>query len=373
MSRPTKASGQASYREIAQALSEQIRTGELEAGSLIPTERELQERFGATRSVVRRALADVVEKGWGETIPNKGVMAVQGPDLSRTLNVAFVDHRSSFNRHLFVSLSVRLQQIGRHLVLVDSQDMTVEGALEYANSQGFAAAFVWSKTGYPNADRIRSVVRQMPVIALDHSLKTILTDVITDDNYGGAWLATHHLARLGRKRIAISGMFDMTEPAHDRFGGYLQALFDSGLAPVPRNFLFIATSATMNPDTHLLTQRLYEQDRPDAIFVLQDEHAQDVADVVLKAGLRIPQDVAIIAFREDTIPSFGGVALSSVASNWDQFADLCAQRLLERFERPKLAPETFRLPTQLHIRGSCGAPPEQWINSSISEPMLASV
>lgn len=348
-----------SYREITDAVIELIRTGEIEAGSLLPTERELQERFGASRSVVRRALSEIVDTGWGEAIPNKGVAALVGPATSRNRNIAFVDQCSAFNRHLFVSLNVQLQQVGRHLVLVDSENIGDEGALEYANEQGFAAAFVWSKTGYPDTSRIQPILRQMPVITLDHRLKGITCDLVTDDNHSGAWLATTHLAAQGRTRIAISGMFDMTEPTHERFGGYLQALFDAGFTPTPRDFLFSATSSSDGrTDTHLLELRLREDDRPDAVFVLQDEQVPAVARAISEAGLRVPDDIALVAFREDFIMTFGDVALTTVAVDWDQFARQCVTRLLERLERPNLPSRTFRLPTQLHVRGSCGGSSE---------------
>lgn len=356
----TAGQGGMNYREIAEDLIQQIRDRAIEPGSLLPTERELQDRYKAGRSVVRRALAHITEAGWGEAIPNRGVVAVQGKERTRGRNVAFVDHRGSFNRNLFVRLSVRLQKRDYHLVLVDSEDRTVEGAIEYADACGFAAALVWSKIGYPDPERIQKAMAQMPIIALDHSLKTVATDLVADDNFGGAVMAVRHLCDLGRKRIGVVGFYDMSEANHDRFGGYLAAMFQNGIQPMPRDFLFTTTSALTTADTLNLERRLRDADRPDALLILQDEETPTIVDAVERCGLRIPEDVALVAFRDDVVPTIGEVALTTVAVDWDAYADVCVARLIERLERPNLLPETLRLPTCLHVRGSCGAPRRLW-------------
>jgi DNA-binding LacI/PurR family transcriptional regulator len=358
------------YREIADDLIASIRSRKVEPGSLLPTERELQSRFGAGRSIVRRALAQVVEEGWGEAIPNRGVMALKGKCKAKSRNIAYVDHCSGFNRNLFVHLSVGLQRLDYHLVLVDSEDHGVEGALEYANQHGFAAAFVWSKVGFANAAKVQEVMAEMPLIALDHSLKTVVTDLFSDDNHHGALAATKHLASLGRKRIGITGFYDMSEVCHDRFGGYLMGLFESGRQPSPRDFLFTATSDQYEADTLNLERRLRDHDRPDALFVLQDDQASAIVEAVDRCGLRVPQDVAIVAFRNDVVPTIGDVALTTVGVEWESYATACIERLVRRLQEPDLAPETFRLPTYLHVRGSCGAPRSDWETSSPS-PMLS--
>jgi len=46
--------------------------------------------------------------------------------------------------------------------------------------------------------------------------------------------------------------------------------------------------------------------------------------------------------------------------DWDAYADVCVERLLQRLDKPNMTPETLRLPTRLHVRGSCGAPRPLW-------------
>lgn len=355
------------YQAIAEELRKRIRDGSFAPGSLFPTERELREEFSVSRSTVRRALKALIDSGWAESSPNRGVIARQGPTPGRTTNVAYVDHGKSIHRYLYFLVGRLLQHQGYHLVHVDSEILGVEGALEYAADQGFSAAFVWSKKGYPDPERLRNVQSQIPIIAINHDLPEFPTDVVTEDNFGGGRIAACHLAKHGRKRIAISGMMDMLDINHERFSGYLMGLFDSGLSPSPRDFLFCFTSGMEVPDMQPLVRRLHDPDRPDAIFVLQDMFAHDVVDAVFQTGLRIPEDVAVIAFGTDTPLHIDDVGLSIVAVDIEAIARALVERFLLRLENPLRPPVAVSLPVRLLMRGSCGEPPRAWHKEVPSE------
>jgi DNA-binding GntR family transcriptional regulator len=59
MSRPLQL-----HRQVREAIAGQITSGELAPGDRLPSERDLQERFGCARSVIRQALAWLVRDGW---------------------------------------------------------------------------------------------------------------------------------------------------------------------------------------------------------------------------------------------------------------------------------------------------------------------
>lgn len=348
--------------DIAAHLRQSIREGAFVPGSLLPTERELQEQFKVSRGTVRRSLALLIESGWAESSPNRGVRAKMGPVAIKNAIVAYVDHLGSVRKSLFFALGRLLQENGFHLVHVDSATKGTEGALEYAAEEGFAAAVVWSKTGFPEAERVKAVQRKMPVIAVDHGLRNVPTDLVVCDNHEGARMAVGHLAKQGRKRIAISGMFDNLDVNHERFSGYIQALFDNGLEPNTEDFLFTMTSGMPQHSTRLLELRLKDKDRPDAIFVLQDMSVPTVMRAVLDAGLRIPDDIAIVGFDNDVPIQIGVAGLTTVAPNVAGVADGCMELIKNRLSNPIAPFERLSLPVDLIVRGSCGAPKSAWVN-----------
>lgn len=343
---------------IEQTLRERIRRGEIPIGAILPTERELQAEFGVSRSTVRRALSLLVQSGWAEASPNRGAIAQHGPVEAPTRNVAFIDHGSGMQRDLFFAIGSRLQAHGYHLVHVDSRQHGVEGAIEYASVHGFAAALVWSKVGFPDAARIEPLMADMPILALDHSLQTVSTDLITLDNFGGAREAVRHLAALGCRRIAVTGMMDMLEVNHQRFSGWLMGLFDSGLEPKARDICFCLTSAArLDADTVALERRLLDPDRPDGLFVMNDFLLPEVLQAVGRAGLSVGEDVAVAVFGRTWRPETGlEDRVAVVEIDWEAVADAVVERLLVRIFRPLTPPETIRLPVRLAPAAS-PAPP----------------
>ena len=65
------------YRQIAQALREQIESGVIAPGAQLPTELELRDQFGASRNTIRDAVKWLTTRGLVETKPGQGTFAMQ--------------------------------------------------------------------------------------------------------------------------------------------------------------------------------------------------------------------------------------------------------------------------------------------------------
>ncbi len=351
------------YREVAETLQEQIRAGAIVLGSLLPTERQLVDSFGVSRTTVRRALQQLVNSGWAESIPNRGVSARMGQSPTRRQVIAYIDD-AGVVPELFFSLNARLQSQGLILTHVDSQLIGTEGALEYCGDNHLAGAVVWSKTINPDKSRVANVLRSMPVVAVDHSLRGTETDLVACDVFEGAKSAVRHLASLGRKRIGITGMLDSLDTTQERFAGYLEGMFEVGLQPEPRNFLFTRTSGIGIGDTTALERRLLETDAPDAIFVMQDHVMEDMMTAASNVNVSIPEALAVVTMGSDD--PFGVLiqtGVTTVAFDWAKMADFLFDRICCRLADPTARAVKVLVPAELMVRGSCGAPRDQWSDS----------
>lgn len=67
------------YEQVAQQIQQFIVSAEWPAGSKIPTERELGEQFGVSRTVIREALKTLSERGLISILPGRGIFVA---DLS---------------------------------------------------------------------------------------------------------------------------------------------------------------------------------------------------------------------------------------------------------------------------------------------------
>ena len=72
------------YLKLSDALAEQIMDGTLPEGTLLPSERELCQTHGISRTTVRQALQDLSQKGYIKAIHGKGTVVVR-PQIRQEL------------------------------------------------------------------------------------------------------------------------------------------------------------------------------------------------------------------------------------------------------------------------------------------------
>jgi GntR family transcriptional regulator len=82
------------YREIAEDLRKQIDIGILEPGGRLPTERELRERYNASRNTIKDAIKRLIFQGLVEIRPGLGTFVTMRTEPFVTLLTA--DHKAIF-------------------------------------------------------------------------------------------------------------------------------------------------------------------------------------------------------------------------------------------------------------------------------------
>ncbi len=366
------------FRDIADNLQLSIDSGEIPVGQYLPTERELQDTFGASRSTVRKALAHLVECGYGQSIPNRGVIVARGSRPVKTKNIALIDGGSYVMRVLTVRLGKMLSDRGYDPVhMGGSPEYPMEYALQRAVDNDFAGAIVWSYKGFPDVEFLTRANPRMPLVALDHRAGGGETDLVTFDHEAAAMAATDQLIRQGCRRIGVTGMLDMLEVSHLRFRGYLRAMFAHGLQPEPRDFVFTVTSGIYDADPYPLETRLRAADRPDGLIVLQDEFVPATIEAALRCGLRLPHDLKIVTVGDDIEVDVDGAGMTAVTFDWESMAFEALRLLTERIENPDLPFRTVIIPHRLTVRGLCGAQPAERtpesdrLRSFAGEPVFA--
>ena len=60
------------YFQLKEMIVDEIKSGKYEVDSLIPTEKEMSERFDISRTTVRQAITELVQEGWLYRVKSKG-------------------------------------------------------------------------------------------------------------------------------------------------------------------------------------------------------------------------------------------------------------------------------------------------------------
>lgn len=174
---------------------------------------------------------------------------------------------------------------------------------------------------------------------------------VTIDNIAAAETAVNHLISLGRRNIAtITGDLDNPD-GEDRLKGYQAALSQAGLPYRPE--LVKHGMFTQRSGFEGVQQLLSEEF--DAIFAANDPMAIGALEALRKAGLRVPEDVALVGFDDLPSAAQSTPALTTINQPLQEKGELATHLLLDLIEGKKDRDWQILLPTQLIIRESCGA------------------
>jgi LacI family transcriptional regulator len=174
------------------------------------------------------------------------------------------------------------------------------------------------------------------------------------DNVAAARMAVEHLVRLGHRRIGtITGPLSMTH-GQDRLLGFRQAL-EAHRLPVDETLVIEGSYAEVSG---MAAARQLLSRSVTAIFAASDMMAVGALRAVREAGLRVPEDVALVGFDDVPIAAAVEPALTTVRQPIEDLGSMAADLLLDLLENPQDGePSIHRiiLSAQLVIRDSCGA------------------
>jgi DNA-binding LacI/PurR family transcriptional regulator len=178
---------------------------------------------------------------------------------------------------------------------------------------------------------------QLPMVLLGERLFPGPVDHVAFDNIAAARTAVEHLIGLGRRRIAAIGVQDTPagETARLRLAGWRQALEAAGVGWAPE---LMAPAARWHREDGFVAVRnlLAAGHRPDALFCGNDLLAVGALRALTEAGLRVPEDVAVIGVDDIEEGRYTSPALTTISPDKAAIArvsiDLLADRLEDRRE-----------------------------------------
>jgi len=174
------------------------------------------------------------------------------------------------------------------------------------------------------------------------------------DNRSAARQAVDHLISLGHQRIAcITNASLEYTAAVERLEGYRSALVNAGL---PYDDAYIRYG-DFDPDSgHARMHELLKQDPiPTAVFIASDVVAFGAVAAIGEAGLRIPEDIAIVSFDNVPLSRYVQPALTTINLPAKQLALKTSEILMHLIRNEPVDEKQVLLDTELIIRESCGA------------------
>jgi LacI family transcriptional regulator len=191
----------------------------------------------------------------------------------------------------------------------------------------------------------------MPLVVVGRPFRTDNVSYVDIDNVNAAYNAVTHLVRLGYQRIGtITGPLTSTVGI-DRKEGYRKALLGRGRAI--DNSLIIEGDFT-EAGGHYAMQKMLPA-KPDAVFAASDIMTIGAMRAVRDAGLRIPEDIALVGFDDLPIATMSGIQLTTIRQPVVSFGAKAVEILIDLIENGSHPPRHIIMDTELVIRDSCGA------------------
>lgn len=203
--------------------------------------------------------------------------------------------------------------------------------------------------GQSDAQMVMDLRRQnMAVVVLNNALDVDNLLCVTTDQYGGAMLAMRHLTGRGHRKIGlIAGAFS-PHVCVSRYNGYCDALREVGQEIDLR---FVQTiEPTVEQAMHCTSMMLSLPEHPTAVFCTNDTIAIGAMKAALRAGLRIPQDLAIVGFDDGEISHLVEPELTTVRVDKIAMGRIAAERLIAQIEGEIVQKQVIQTPVELVVR-----------------------
>ncbi|MFJ2443886.1 LacI family DNA-binding transcriptional regulator [Streptomyces sp. NPDC087658] len=168
----------------------------------------------------------------------------------------------------------------------------------------------------------------IPFVLVDRVVPSAHGCSVSVDDVNGGALAVRHLLGRGSREIAyVSGPTQLAQ-CQDRRDGALLALAEAGLPPGalrPVEAARLDVVAGRDAGARLLGMA----PRPDAVFCANDLLALGVLQTLYQAGVRVPQDIALVGYDDIGFASASAVPLTSVRQPAFQLGGAAAELLIE--------------------------------------------
>lgn len=239
-------------------------------------------------------------------VPHSGARSLS-TSRSDTVGVILPDLFGEFFSELIRGMDLAARANGLHLIVSSSHDDASEAASAIRSMRGRVDGLIVLSPHLDAAHLASNLASRLPVLLMNGGANHAGRPSIVVDNVGGAVAAVEHLLAQGRERIVHIGGPSGNLEARERQAGYVQAMTAAGREPT-----VVAGEFTQTSGHDAMALLLGEGVRPDAIFAANDMMAVGALLALQDAGVRCPEDVAVVGFDDVPIAALVRPALTTL-------------------------------------------------------------
>ncbi|RYX85191.1 GntR family transcriptional regulator [bacterium] len=350
------------YRQVENYLRDQIESGALQSGDLLPSVKELCDQFGGINHLtVRQAIKSLVDENLVRSVQGRGSFVTERKTRDQRIALVLPHLEDTLFIRIAKGAQEYFESVGIRTIILDSRgsETTEADHIQNLKNLPLQGALIFPIARSDIAEQIFKLkIEKFCFVLVDRYFEEIAAPCVVVDNYDGGYQSANYLAQRGRKCVGWIGEL-RSGPARLRLEGFKAALNDNGLA-CPGNLIKDVEVEPSAPIPYHQSMKenvraaidilLEEQPTLDAIVCCDDFCALIALEYLQSLGKRVPNDIALIGFDDVPGAETSRPALTTVKQPMQEMGREAARLLAERMKNPALPPEKVVLPVQFILR-----------------------
>ena len=205
-----------------------------------------------------------------------------------------------------------------------NMEMLASGSID-----GFVISLSKETQAKKDYHHIKEIINQgMPVVMFDRVTREVYTDKVIIDDVLATQEAIQYFISKGRKKIGFITTPDYISVGRLRTEGYKRTLEANGIEIDDNLILRVEDESQL--DT--MINDFFEKNKFDAVMAVNELYAVKVLRAALKKGIKVPEDLYIIAFTDGVISKNSIPSISTVKQNAFKMGEIAARLLIQKLE-----------------------------------------
>ncbi|MES2307624.1 MAG: substrate-binding domain-containing protein [Verrucomicrobiota bacterium] len=364
-----------SYVKAERLIHQQLAS--MKVGERLLSERELCSEIGISRVTLRRAMEKFHREGFLEGRRGGGTWLIRkvstppqnsssSPTSLRFIGLALpAVENSLISRISRGALRCAHDHDYRLILIYDQEEIQSKIAeIQKMSKEGIGGFAIYPSAAHPEHDKmlLQSIEKtKSELVMIDRYIPDVNAVCVLSDNFSGMYAATEHMILTGHRRLGLLGFGPEGGISdRDRRKGFLAALNDYKLPSSP----------VLEADLGVMDHEIYAQQKVDewiqqnegripfdGLVCMQDNMAYGAYMALKKAGIQVPQQVALVGYDnlDREIFHASGLELTSIDQPSEQIGYEAIRLLIEKMEgkEPSSRARHILLKPSLIVRNSC--------------------
>jgi DNA-binding LacI/PurR family transcriptional regulator len=272
---------------------------------------------------------------------------------SHLIGIVMAHLTNPFYPPVLDTFSRKLQAQGRGVLLISApRTGDIDAALPEVLQYQVDAIVITSAT--LSSAMAEECARQgRPVVLFNRVVADAKVHAVCCDNVAGGRRVADLFLDAGDTRTGYVAGTENSSTNLERERGFRERLRARG-APLP---LRAVGNYNYADGAEAARQLLNRKDRPTAMFCANDVMACAAIDVARARGLRVPEDLSVVAFDDSIVACLEAYQLTTIRQPVEAMVDKTIELILAPGAGSHSKPVVCRLPGELVVRGSARLPP----------------